>query len=47
MKIPGIPLTEYYHLTSPTMRPWNLTDRAYDIAQSTWLCAGCVSPKPF
>ncbi|MBI4557402.1 MAG: hypothetical protein HY706_07460 [Candidatus Hydrogenedentes bacterium] len=36
----------YYWLSSSSRSALHLTREAYDQARHTWLCAGCVLPKP-
>lgn len=36
----------YIHLQSKTMNPCFLTKEAYIDATNTWLCTGCIRPKP-
>jgi len=36
----------YIHISPTTMNPCNITDEAYAEATQTWLCTGCVHPKP-
>lgn len=36
----------YIHLQSPTMNPADLTAEARAVADRTWCCPGCNTPKP-
>ena len=36
----------FYHLQSNTSTPCHLTSEADAISLETWLCPGCLSPKP-
>jgi len=40
-------MSEFYiHFKSKTMNPCTLQKDAYKVAQKTWLCGGCCSPRP-
>src|SRR5437867_2737331 len=37
---------DYYELCSTTMDPCTMERAPYARAKQTWLCTGCLSPKP-
>ena len=39
-------MTTYYHIYSSGLEAVSMEQEAYTIARQTWLCTGCLYPKP-